>query len=219
MPSKLDPHLAMIESWLAVEPQLTALGIVRRLAEIDPATFGCKQHSIVQRLLRALRRKAAETVIATTATPPSPAVALRPGPVDGAACDGHSARPQALPHRSARAPDPTSPVTFPGEAIRGVSSPFSSASVFREQRDDENNRQRGADDVALPASSPSSPAPAARRYAALGLDRSARPSKLADRAADATCSMCGNENSTCTENLLHKTSDTPSAHFIDTDVF
>ena len=31
MPSKLDPHLATIEGWLAAEPQLTALAIVGRL--------------------------------------------------------------------------------------------------------------------------------------------------------------------------------------------
>src|SRR6266540_5843555 len=37
--------------------------------------------------------------------------------------------------------------------------------------------------IAWLAPSPSSPAPSARRYAALGLDRSLRPSKLADRAA------------------------------------
>ena len=123
MPSKLDPHLATIESWLAAEPQLTALGIVRRLAEIDPATFGGKQHSIVQRLLRALRRNAAETVIAATATPPSPAAAMRPGPVDGAACDGHCAPPtgppleqasrRSAPHRSTHAPDPSLPGNIP----------------------------------------------------------------------------------------------------------
>lgn len=47
MPSKLD--LAKIENWLAVEPQITALTIVRRLAAIDPSTFSNKQHSIVQR--------------------------------------------------------------------------------------------------------------------------------------------------------------------------
>jgi hypothetical protein len=35
MPSKLDPHLTTIESWLATEPQITALAIVRRLAAID----------------------------------------------------------------------------------------------------------------------------------------------------------------------------------------
>ena len=89
MPSKLDPHLATIEDWLAAEPQITALAIVRRLAAIDPDTFGDKQHSIVQRLLKALRRKAAQRVIAETtaeggqAKMPNagvggPAVGLRP---------------------------------------------------------------------------------------------------------------------------------------------
>jgi len=63
MPSKLDPHLATIDNWLAVQPQLTALAIVGRLATIDPSTFSDKQHSIVQRLLRSLRRKVADTTI------------------------------------------------------------------------------------------------------------------------------------------------------------
>jgi hypothetical protein len=96
MPSKLDPHLVTIESWLAAEPQLTALAIVQRLAEIDPATFSDKQHSIVQRLLRSLRRKAAGTVLVAMATKASTAV-TRPGPVDGAACDEHSAPPTGPP--------------------------------------------------------------------------------------------------------------------------
>ena len=89
MPSKLDPHLATIEDWLAAEPQITALAILRRLTAIDPDTFGDKQHSIVQRLLKALRRKAAQRVIAETtaeggqAKMPNagvggPAVGLRP---------------------------------------------------------------------------------------------------------------------------------------------
>ena len=89
MPSKLDPHLATIEDWLAAEPQITALAIVRRLAAIDPETFGDKQHSIVQRLLKALRRKGAQRVIAETAAEGGqakisnadvggPAVGLRP---------------------------------------------------------------------------------------------------------------------------------------------
>jgi hypothetical protein len=43
--------------------------------------------------------------------------------------------------------------------------------------------------IAWAAASPSSPAPSARRYAALGLDRSLRPSKLADHAYDASFSM------------------------------
>ena len=30
MPSKLDPHVALIESWVAAEPQLTAIAIVGR---------------------------------------------------------------------------------------------------------------------------------------------------------------------------------------------
>ena len=68
MPSKLDPHLATIEGWLAAEPQLTALAIVARLAQCDADQFGPKQHSIVQRLLKALRRKAAERIIAATTT-------------------------------------------------------------------------------------------------------------------------------------------------------
>ena len=68
MPSKLDPHLAIIESWLVAEPQLTALAIVGRLAQRDANQFGPKQHSIVQRLLKALRRKAAERLIAATTT-------------------------------------------------------------------------------------------------------------------------------------------------------
>lgn len=87
MPSKLDPHLATIEGWLAVEPQITALTIVGRLAAIDPATFGDKQHSIVQRLLKQLRRRAAESVLAssietrsekTAAGGDDPAVGQRP---------------------------------------------------------------------------------------------------------------------------------------------
>ena len=74
MPSKLDPHLATIEIWLAAEPDITALSIVGRLARIEPATFGDKQKSIVQRLLRSLRRRMAETALFA----PEP-----PGAVDG----------------------------------------------------------------------------------------------------------------------------------------
>jgi hypothetical protein len=64
MPSKLDPHVATIEDWLAAQPQLTALAIVGRLSEKHPEEFGPRQHSIVQRLLRVLRRKMAEQVVA-----------------------------------------------------------------------------------------------------------------------------------------------------------
>ena len=111
MPSKLDPHLETIESWLAMEPQITALAIVRRLASIHPATFSDKQHSIVQRLIRSLRRKATETVIVTMAAQASIAAAMRSGPVDGASCDGHSAPPTGpLPEQ----------VTTPGRSQRSA---------------------------------------------------------------------------------------------------
>jgi hypothetical protein len=43
--------------------------------------------------------------------------------------------------------------------------------------------------IAWAAAAPSSPAPPARRYAALGLDRSLQPSKLADHASDAALPM------------------------------
>jgi hypothetical protein len=84
MPSKLDPHLAMIENWLAAEPQLTALAIVGRLSDRYPEQFGKKQHSIVQRLLKSLRNNAAKKLFTplsatTTAT-------FSPGSVDGSGC-------------------------------------------------------------------------------------------------------------------------------------
>jgi hypothetical protein len=85
MPSKLDQHGATIEDWLAVEPQLTALAIVCRLSARHPEQFGTKQHSIVQRLLKALRKKAAEKL--TTQEPPCPlAIAPPPEAVDGSGC-------------------------------------------------------------------------------------------------------------------------------------
>ena len=64
MPSMLDPHLADIESWLAAEPLLTAIAILGRLSSRAPAEFGPPQHSIVQRLLKTLRTKAAHQLIA-----------------------------------------------------------------------------------------------------------------------------------------------------------
>ena len=83
MPSKLDPHVDLIKCWLTSEPQLTAIAIVGRLAERDPETFGSKQHSIVQRLLRALRKKAAETLLAS-ANPVIPMPSYQePRAVDG----------------------------------------------------------------------------------------------------------------------------------------
>jgi len=97
MPSMLDPHVATIEGWLAEEPQLTALAIVSRLSENHPQKFCRKQHSIVQRLLKAPRRKAVERLMAEMTLSPPTDAALLPGAVDGSACDGHSAPPTA-PH-------------------------------------------------------------------------------------------------------------------------
>jgi hypothetical protein len=96
-PSMLDPHVATIEGWLAAEPELTALAIVGRLSEGCPEQFCKKQHSIVQRLLRALRRKTAETLMAEMSPSASTSRALVPGAVDGAACEGTPPRPQPLP--------------------------------------------------------------------------------------------------------------------------
>jgi Integrase core domain len=83
MPSKLDPHVATIEGWLAVEPQLTALAIVGRLSERHSEQFGTKQHSTVQRLLKALRKKAAEKLIAQEPPRLAMTTAPPPGAVDG----------------------------------------------------------------------------------------------------------------------------------------
>src|SRR6266478_6183823 len=91
MPSILDPHRADIERWLAAEPRLTALAILGRLAEHSPEKFGPPQHTIVQRLLRSLRRKAAEVIIPRMAGGTAPAAIGDPGTGGGAACDGHSA--------------------------------------------------------------------------------------------------------------------------------
>jgi hypothetical protein len=86
MPSMLDPYHPDIERWLAAEPRLTALAILGRLAEHSPEKFGPPQHTIVQRLLRSLRRKAAEAIPRTGV-----ALAGDPGTGAAAACDGHSA--------------------------------------------------------------------------------------------------------------------------------
>jgi hypothetical protein len=88
MPSKLDPHMALIEGWFAAEPQLTAIAIVARLAERHPEQFGNKQHSIVQRLVRALRQTSAQRLVAETAAEGRGTVAQPPGAVDGSGDGG-----------------------------------------------------------------------------------------------------------------------------------
>lgn len=97
MPSKLDPHLATTGGWLAAEPDITALAIVGRLARADPATFGGKQHSTVQRLLRSLRRKAAETLLAAVTEPAVATESDPPATADGATSRMLSAPPTAAP--------------------------------------------------------------------------------------------------------------------------
>jgi hypothetical protein len=88
MPSKLDPHMALIEVWLAAEPQLTAIAIVGRLAERHPEQFGKKQHSTMQRLLRALRKTAAQRLIAETPAEGCETIAQPPEAVDGSGYGG-----------------------------------------------------------------------------------------------------------------------------------
>jgi hypothetical protein len=76
--------------------------------------------------------------------------------------------------------------------------------------------------IAWSAPSPSSPAPLARRYAALGLDRSARPSKLADRADNGLFPMLvpaaymldGKRKSTFTEPSYTKLLTFPAGRFL-----
>jgi len=95
MPSKLDPHVALIEVWLAAEPQLTAIAIVGRLAERHPEQFGKKQHSTVQRLLRALRKTAVRRLTAETAAEGCETIAQPPGLWTARAMEGPT-RPQPL---------------------------------------------------------------------------------------------------------------------------
>jgi len=57
--------------------------IVGRLSEKYPEEFGTKQHSIVQRLLRALRKKAAEQLIAQEPLGDATTAIPWPGSVDG----------------------------------------------------------------------------------------------------------------------------------------
>ena len=118
MPSMLDPHLADIERWLADEPRLTALAILGRLAERDPGQFGSPQQTIVQRLLRSLRRKAAAT-IAVGEVPGAPAAPYLPGTGDGAACDEPFAPPPVPPTEQASRKVRDRPSTCPSFTASG----------------------------------------------------------------------------------------------------
>jgi hypothetical protein len=94
MPSKLDPHVVTIEHWLAEEPQLTAIAIVARLSEKYPDQFGRRQHSIVQRLLKALKKKASGKFLAQEPLGAA-ATARSPGAVAGSGYRGPD--PQTSP--------------------------------------------------------------------------------------------------------------------------
>jgi hypothetical protein len=113
MPSKLDPHVALIASWLVAEPQLTAIAIVGRLADLYPDQFDKKQHSIVQRLLRALRKSATQRLIAEMVTSGYENVAQPFGAVDGSGYGGPDppTAPLAMPsldvHPSISSLDPS----------------------------------------------------------------------------------------------------------------
>jgi hypothetical protein len=115
MPSKLDPHIATIEGWLIEEPQLTALAIVCRLSEKYPEEFGTRQHSIVQRLLRTLRRKAAEQLVARGPLGDAATAAPSPGVVDGSGYAGPDPPTAPLVEQAGKA-------TWGGRSIIGSSS-------------------------------------------------------------------------------------------------
>ena len=97
MPSKLGPHVALIEGWLVAEPQLTAIAIVGRLADLHPDQFGKKQHSIVQRLLRALRKSTAQRLIAETVADGHENTRWPLGAVDGSGYAGPDPPTAPLP--------------------------------------------------------------------------------------------------------------------------
>jgi hypothetical protein len=118
MPSKLDPHVALIESWVGAEPQLTAIAIVGRLAELHPGRFGKKQHSIVQRLLRALRKNAARRLIAETVVDEHESAARSLGAVDGSGYGGPDPPTAPFPIRPSTSIQPMSYRSPPGNILR-----------------------------------------------------------------------------------------------------
>ncbi|MCK1615424.1 transposase family protein [Bradyrhizobium sp. 159] len=112
MPSKLDPHILTIEGWLTTQPQLTALAIVDRLREKHPEEFGTRQHSIVQRLLRALRRKTAEQLVAEEPLGEATTAAPLPGIVDGSGYVGPDPPTAPLVEQAGKATWRGRPVDF-----------------------------------------------------------------------------------------------------------
>jgi hypothetical protein len=62
----LDPHIPLIEQWLAATPQMPAVEILARLETHVPGQFGPTQLRTVQRLAKKWRAKAARHLIAGT---------------------------------------------------------------------------------------------------------------------------------------------------------
>ena len=86
------------ESRAGLQPSHSLLrAIVGRLADLHPDQFSNKQHSIVQRLLRALRKSAAQRLIAETAAEGYDNVAQPPGAVDGSGYAGPDPPTAPLP--------------------------------------------------------------------------------------------------------------------------
>jgi hypothetical protein len=112
MPSMLDPHVEEIDRWLAAEPRLTALAILGRLAARCPGQFGPPQHTIVQRLLKDLRRKAVGRLIAGTGT-----AAAATAPPSGTAKSRRSEALPLLPPACGPTTRPTSVTRFPLAAV------------------------------------------------------------------------------------------------------
>ena len=122
MPSKLDPHVVTIENWLAEEPQLTAIAIVRRLSEKHPDQFGRRQHSIVQRLLKALRKKASGKLLAQEPLAAA-AAAPAPGTVAGSGYRGPDPPTARFIERASKSPSSANvgfpvPMAPPGNVLR-----------------------------------------------------------------------------------------------------
>jgi hypothetical protein len=118
MPSMLDPHLATIEGWLAAEPRLTALTILGRLIEQCPGQFGPPQASTVQRLLKALRIKAARQIIVSAPPPNSTPSHPPPGTVDGSGYAGPDPTTAPAPGLEAMTmPSGTSPKSRPNAPV------------------------------------------------------------------------------------------------------
>jgi hypothetical protein len=62
-PSMMDPHISVIEEWLAAEPHLRAVEILARLDGREAGSFGEKQLRTVQRLVKAWRGRTARLLI------------------------------------------------------------------------------------------------------------------------------------------------------------